>query len=111
MDDKKVVVEFNTVVSVAQVLRLTLIKCENIIIGDSITFQPRQLMENIAIKLYISMDTSTNSRLTGPISTAEIPCVCSLDVLASRNLIALLIFRNDSEACFIAFGPIETSRV
>lgn len=111
MEDKKVVVEFKTVVSGAQVLRLTFIKCENVIIGDSITLQPRQLMENISIKLEISNDTLTNSRLTGPISTAEISCISSLDVLASRNLIALLIFRNDSEACLMAFGPIETSRV
>ena len=111
MEDKKVVVEFKTVVSVAQVLWLTFVECENLVIGDSITLQSGQLMENIAIKLEISMDTSTNSRLTGPISTAGISCISSLDVLASRNLIALLIFRNDSEACLIAFGPIETSRV
>lgn len=111
MEDKKVVVEFKTVVSGAQVLWLTLIECENVVIGDSITLQPRQLMENISIKLEISNDTLTNSRLTGPISTAEISYISSLDVLASRNLIALLIFRNDSEACLMAFGPIETSRV
>jgi hypothetical protein len=44
-------------------------------------------------------------------STAEISCFSSPDVLANRNLIALLILRKDSEACLMALGPIETSLV
>jgi hypothetical protein len=88
---------------------LTFVESKHVITSDSLGLQAGQLMKNVLIDLTVSSIPIV--QLTGPSSTSDTLRTDCPDVFAKRNLMALLILRRDSEACFIADGPIDTSLV